>query len=72
VREKVTIGLVGDYDPSVPAHQAIPLALKRAADAARIEVNFEWVPTVEITSVERISVFDGIWCVPAPTLRTAP
>ncbi|MGF6604697.1 CTP synthase (UTP-ammonia lyase) [Paraburkholderia sp. GAS448] len=69
MRTKVTIGLVGDYDPSVPAHQAIPLALKRAADAKQIEVDFEWVPTGEITSVSRIAMFDGIWCIPASPYR---
>jgi CTP synthase (UTP-ammonia lyase) len=65
MRKKVTVGLVGDYNQSVPAHQAIPLALQRAAKEKQIEVEFEWVPTVEITSVSRISLFDGIWCVPA-------
>ncbi|WP_434114403.1 CTP synthase C-terminal region-related (seleno)protein [Paraburkholderia caffeinilytica] len=65
MQKKVTIGLVGDYHHSVPAHQAIPLALKRAAETTGIDVEFEWIPTVEITSVSRVSSFDGIWCVPA-------
>jgi len=65
MRAKIMIGLVGDYNPAVPAHQAIPLALKRAAEANQVEVEFEWVPTADINSVSRISRFDGIWCVPA-------
>jgi CTP synthase (UTP-ammonia lyase) len=65
MRKKVYVGLVGDYDQSVPTHQAIPLALERAANTEQIEVEFEWVPTMEITSVSRIASFDGIWCVPA-------
>lgn len=65
MRKKVIVGLVGDYDRSVPAHQAIPLALSRAAEAGDIEVEFEWIHTGEITSVARIASFDGIWCVPA-------
>jgi len=32
MQKKVTVGLVGDYNQSVPAHLAIPHALKRAAD----------------------------------------
>ena len=63
------IGLVGDFDSSVPAHQAIPLALKQAAEELRIEVGFEWVPTEEILSVSRLSGFDGLWCVPASPYR---
>lgn len=61
MRTNVTVGLIGDYNQSVPAHQAIPLALQRAAEELQIEVAFEWVPTDEITSVSRISRFDGLW-----------
>ena len=64
------IGLIGDYSQSVPAHQAIPIALERAAKALHIEVGFEWVPTEEITSASRISRFDGVWCVPASPYRS--
>ncbi len=45
MRKTVTLGLIGDYSQTVSAHQAIPLALQRAADVLRIEVDFEWVPT---------------------------
>jgi CTP synthase (UTP-ammonia lyase) len=70
MRKNVTVGLIGDYSRAVPAHQAIPLALQRAADSLRIEVGFEWVPTDEVTSVARISRFDGLWCVPASPYRS--
>jgi CTP synthase (UTP-ammonia lyase) len=65
MRKKVMVGLVGDYNQSVPAHQAIPLALKLAAEEKQVEVEFEWVFTGDINSVSWISAFDGIWCVPA-------
>ena len=70
MRRSVMIGLIGDYSQSVPAHQAIPLALQRAARALHIEVGLEWVPTEEVTSVSRISRFDGLWCVPASPYRS--
>lgn len=70
MRKKVTVGLVGDYSQTVPAHRAIPLALQGAADALHIEVGFEWLPTEEITSVSRISRFNGLWCVPASPYRS--
>lgn len=66
----MTVGLIGDFSPSVPAHQAIPLALRGAAESLRIEVTFEWVPTDEVTSVSRISRFDGLWCVPGSPYRS--
>ncbi len=65
MRSKVIVGLVGDHDHSVPAHQAIPLALNRVAETDHIAIEYEWIPTVEITSASRIASFDAIWCVPA-------
>jgi CTP synthase (UTP-ammonia lyase) len=65
MKDHITIGLVGDYNPSVPAHQAIPPALQLAADLLQRAVRFEWVPTGEITGTARVSAYDGLWCVPA-------
>ena len=70
MRRKVVIGLVGDCDPSVPAHQAIPLALGQAGEALGFEVRLEWIPTDEIRSMSRLSGFDGLWCVPASPYRS--
>lgn len=70
MRKNIAIGLIGDYSQSVPAHQAIPLALQRAGSALHTEVGFEWVPTEEVTSASRISRFDGLWCVPASPYRS--
>jgi len=61
----ITIGLIGDYDASVAAHRAIPLALQLAADELETAVKFEWVATPEITSERRVAQFDALWCVPA-------
>jgi CTP synthase (UTP-ammonia lyase) len=64
------IGLIGDYDSSVPAHQAIPTAIRLASDELEVTVSFEWVPTNEILGTERISHFDALWCVPASPYRS--
>jgi CTP synthase (UTP-ammonia lyase) len=66
----ITIGLIGDYNPTVVAHQAIPTAISLAGKARQIDVRFEWVPTDEISSVERIARFTGLWCVPASPYRS--
>ncbi len=65
MQKKVLMGLIGDCDAMVPAHQAIPIALQLAADAAVVEVKLQWVPTEEVRSVARVSAYDGLWCVPA-------
>ena len=40
MRKRISIGLIGDYDKSVSAHHAIPLALQRAAEALHVELGF--------------------------------
>jgi CTP synthase (UTP-ammonia lyase) len=44
----LTIALIGDYDPSITAHRAIPLALELAAAAEEVEVEWQWVATREL------------------------
>lgn len=70
MRNKIMLGLVGDYDATVPAHQAIPVALQRAAEALQLEAAFEWVATEEIVAASRVAAFDGLWCVPASPYRS--
>ena len=69
LRNNLAIGLIGDFNPEVPAHQAIPLALQAAAESLRTAVHFEWVATDEIDAASRVARFDGLWCVPASPYR---
>jgi CTP synthase (UTP-ammonia lyase) len=66
----IRIGVIGDYNETVIAHQAIPRALESAGDALGASVHFEWVPTEEIEDDLRIREFDGVWCVPATPYRS--
>lgn len=61
----IAIGLIGDYNAAVTAHQAIPVALKLAGESLGLDLRPEWVPTKEIRSASRVAGFDGLWCVPA-------
>lgn len=63
----LSIALVGDHDPAVIAHQAIPRALEMASRAARMPVSWEWVGTADIGAdpAAVLSRHDAIWCVPA-------
>ncbi len=70
MKQTVQIGLIGDHDPTVTAHKAIPLALRLAADAGAVTVNIAWVPTAEIRRPGQVSRFDGLWCVPATPYRS--
>jgi len=66
----IRIGLVGDYDPSVAAHQAIPRALALAAATTGVDVSPEWVPTDTITTDVDVVAHDALWCVPASPYRS--
>lgn len=59
------IGLVGDYNPDVIAHQAIPRALELAGAG-----DFAWLGTGQIRSDDDLVSFDAIWCVPASPYRS--
>jgi hypothetical protein len=63
---RYSVALVGDYNSSVPAHQAIPLALDLAAAYHGAPIRGTWVPTANIQDVEsQFKTYQGIWCVPA-------
>jgi CTP synthase (UTP-ammonia lyase) len=66
----IRIGLIGDYNETVTAHQAIPRALELAGDILGAPLFYEWVPTQEIEEDSRIQTFDGLWCVPASPYRS--
>ena len=59
------IGLIGDYDNTVPAHRAIPIALELANKQQGLEIEFEWIPTEKIKGIDDVAEYDGLWCVPA-------
>jgi CTP synthase (UTP-ammonia lyase) len=63
----VPLALVGDYDPTVIAHRAIPEALSLSARRCGLEVAPIWLHTASLLpDVEtQLSGFGGVWCVPA-------
>jgi CTP synthase len=65
LKTTLRIALVGDFNPAVIAHQAIPLALDRAAEVTGVTADYDWLPTPDVTSPEDLVGYDAIWCVPA-------
>lgn len=70
--EPTFIALVGDHDPEVVAHRAIPKALGLAALSLGRTVDAVWVPTEDILEDEEreLGHVDAIWCVPASPYRS--
>ncbi len=65
--ETLHIGLIGDYNPQVRAHQAIPRALELAASSLGLSLQADWHATdaLEGRVEELLSGYDALWCVPA-------
>jgi CTP synthase (UTP-ammonia lyase) len=62
----VRIALVGDYDPAVPAHQAIPEALRLSGERLGVRVDPVWTHTLALgPDAAQVSDCAGVWCVPA-------
>src|SRR5262245_35410734 len=63
----VRIGLIGDYDPEVPAHRAIAPALHLAAQRTGVPLEPVWVPTSSLGGdvPGQLADFAGLWCIPA-------
>jgi CTP synthase (UTP-ammonia lyase) len=63
----VRIGLIGDYDPAVIAHQAIPEAVRLASEHVGLPVHETWVHTATLRTDLPVQFggFAGVWCVPA-------
>jgi CTP synthase (UTP-ammonia lyase) len=61
------IGLIGDFDPTVTAHQAIPLALSLAAQSVGRALEPTWIHTATLgrDTSQQLSAFAALWCVPA-------
>ena len=70
--EPTFIALVGDHDPEVVAHRAIPKALGLAALSLGRTVDAVWVATERVAEDEEEALghVDAVWCVPASPYRS--
>lgn len=61
------IGIIGDYQPEVKAHIAIPQAIARAAEDVQCQTELQWLPTQELNdkTIPLLSNYDAIWAAPA-------
>ncbi len=72
--QPLQVGLIGDRDPSVTAHRAIPDALRLAGERLGAEVEPVWLATdglpADVEAARQLlDGFDALWCVPASPYR---
>lgn len=71
MKTTVRLALVGDFNPSITAHQAIPKAVELAAQHFNISIHADWLPTETITNdPAALSHFDAFWCTPGSPYRS--
>jgi len=63
----IRVALIGDCNPEVIAHRAIPPALKLAAGRLGVELEYRWhhTTTLEPDAPRALAGCDAVWCVPA-------
>lgn len=68
----VRIALVGDHDPGVTAHRAIPGALELASASLGLPLVWEWIGTDLLSDgpTAPLAAADGIWVVPNSPYRS--
>jgi CTP synthase (UTP-ammonia lyase) len=66
MKECISIALIGDYKPTVLAHQAIPVALRFAGQRLGVAIEPDWLHTNMLGGDCKglLADFAGIWCVP--------
>src|SRR5215469_4022788 len=66
VATMIHIGLIGEYNPQVKAHEAIPRALELAASDLGYTMYADWVATVSLAedTSQRLADYHGLWFVP--------
>jgi len=70
--DPVRIGLIGDRDPAVLAHRAIPEAVRLSGQALGLHVESTWLATEDLPAdpdAAQLGDFDALWCVPASPYR---
>ena len=72
MQRRLTIGVIGDFDPSSIPHVSTNAALDHAATALGIPVAVSWLPTpgLEEGSAATLERFDALWCSPGSPYRS--
>src|SRR4051812_5579566 len=66
------IGIIGDYNPAFPPHQATDAALGHAAARLGLALDVTWLPTTSLDPLPAaITAYDGLWCAPGSPYQSA-
>lgn len=66
--KNIKIGIIGEFHPDRPSHDATNQALNHAAEALSIKPNITWLLTQPLendSEIMNLVNFDALWCAPA-------
>ena len=67
------VGIIGDFDPSLPSHTATNEALSHAARALSQTLDRSWLPTQSLDdegSETMLKQYDALWCAPGGPFKS--
>ena len=73
MKQKVNIGIIGDFDPDRSSHIATNAAIQHAAGKLSLEANICWIPTPSILAEEgqqKLRQFDCYWASPGSPYKS--
>lgn len=65
--QRIKIGIIGEFHPDRPSHDATNQALNHAAEALSIHLDIEWLltqPFENDSDINNLVNFDALWCAP--------
>ena len=65
--QKIKIGIIGEFHPERPSHNATNQALNHAAGNLSMNLDIEWLPTQPLendSGINNLVNFDALWCAP--------
>ncbi len=69
----IRIGIIGEFNPKFPPHEATNAAIQHAASALSLAVEISWLTTTLIdneNSDTMLAQFDALWCAPGSPYKS--
>jgi CTP synthase (UTP-ammonia lyase) len=71
MNQRITVGVIGDYDPSYTLHLATNTSLGQSGAAVGVDVDVRWIATGELEGdTSALRVVDGVLCSPGSPYRS--
>jgi CTP synthase (UTP-ammonia lyase) len=69
---KLSVGVLGDFNPRSETHKATNLAFSHAATSAQVSTKIEWISTLSLEehAENRLNRFDAFLCAPGSPYRS--